>query len=154
MTNTADLFFKTTFQHGILSTKKIFHPHKQQATTTEHVLMTSSPCAPKEESSYTSNNDDMPVWIDDYHLDQAWLLRKINHVANPSSLSSLSMMIAVQDVSNQGRQGTVPRHGGTLRLTLSPSSSSPDDNSRDDEPPLPQFLIMKQISTCAQTTLS
>jgi len=74
----------------------------------------------------------MPIWIDDSHLDAAWLCSKSDAISSTSS----NVVVSVQDISNQGRLGSTPQQGGTLLLTLVEGN---------DETKNKKKLVLKQI---------
>ena len=89
----------------------------------------------------------MPVWVDDNHLDGAWLLDKIQQsttsAARTTTATAILPPVPVEDVSNKGRLGSVPRQGGTLILKIPPDFSFPAKE-----------LVMKQTTKETNATLS
>ena len=84
----------------------------------------------------------MPQWIDDRHLDGAWLRSKIPRPEASGAGASIPA-VPVRDIgTNQGRVGATPRQGGTLRLTLVPTTDNASPDEDDDDP---QQLVLKQI---------
>ena len=100
-------------------------------------------------STSTSSNGDgsnMPVWVDDSHMDTEWLLAKTKiHCRAPSQ----NLVAVAKDIStNQGRIGSVPREGGTVLLSLINKSDEDDDNDTDDrheDATAVGELVLKQI---------
>ena len=110
----------------------------------------------------------MPIWIDDDHLDGAWLCRAVPSLVvtiTPSSSSdeeestssqNRNISVRARDMSNLGRRGAVPRNGGTILLTVVAASSGTnmkedqhndqDNNGGDDQPEkVLEELVLKQI---------
>lgn len=77
------------------------------------------------ETATTTAMDPLPVWVDDSHIDPAW----IRHHAKLACTECL-----VKDISNQGRLGESPRDGATLKLTVTLEDS-----------PEPLSLVVKQV---------
>lgn len=80
----------------------------------------------------------MPIWIDDTHIDPAW----IRHRTGLPCTNCL-----VEDISNETRRGNRVRDGATLKLSLTldgASSSSSSTNSRS------LSLIIKQVPEHSQ----
>lgn len=67
--------------------------------------------------STAANNDGMPVWLDDTHIDCNWL-------KSVSSKPITATTCTVKDISNQTRLGSTPREGATLLLTLNDDEQS------------------------------
>ena len=83
----------------------------------------------------TSSN--MPVWVDDSHMDPEWLWAKTKIRASQVSAKDIS--------TNQGRVGSVPRKGGTLLLSLDANELTTTTSTE---------LVLKQITRTGTANLS
>ena len=80
----------------------------------------------------------MPVWIDDDHIDPAWIHQR-------TGLSCTECH--VQDISNETRRGSRVRDGATLKLSL---TLARDEQSASPSGSSSLSLIIKQVPEHSQ----